>query len=353
MKVCKSSIPSLKISKYYFSRIILIVLFLMISNISSSQFLEWQLINKRMNLSQVYFINQNTGWVFSENYALHTTDGGEYWNRPINMLNVPLGENETINLLNVFYLDSNIAWAAKGGHWYYNYVMKSTNGGKNWMTVNINLPDYNYYNVIYFCNNNTGFIGGENHDYTGKIIKTTDGGYNWYYAYYPPTGNIISVDFINLKKGWIISSDGSIWKSVNGGYNWTIQYNGTFKSTSIKAIDSLNVLCTGWGGNIIKTSNGGLNWTDQNIGNNKLNSVIFINAYTGWIAGDSGTIKKTTNNGLNWSSYPLITLRKLNSVNFSNANTGIIAGDSGLILRTTNSGQNWPANIKSYFRPYK
>src|SRR5688572_16582662 len=52
------------------------------------------------------------------------------------------------------------------------YVMKTTNGGGNWTSQNINPSALNR---IQFINSNTGYIAG----YGVNVYKTTNGGTNW------------------------------------------------------------------------------------------------------------------------------------------------------------------------------
>ena len=79
----------------------------------------------------------------------------------------------------VFFIDSNTGWAVG-----YNEidslaaVLKTTNGGTNWIEQTISADTYLH--SVYFTDSNTGWaVGASSFGGNGKILKTTDGGLNW------------------------------------------------------------------------------------------------------------------------------------------------------------------------------
>ena len=62
---------------------------------------------------------------------------------------------------------------------------------------------------VFFLDFNLGWIAG----WSGIILKTTDGGTNWIRQFSnPPSENLHSVMFIDANNGWIVGDKGKILK---------------------------------------------------------------------------------------------------------------------------------------------
>ena len=133
-------------------------------------------------------------------------------------------------------------------------VLKTTNGGSNWLIVNSGTTK----DLMYICltDNITGFICGQ--IYGGVILKTTNTGNNWRIVF---DQNDVSTNFRSI-----------CFPTTNIGY----------------AI----------GNRVFKTTDIGESWFQQITPNlESLNSVYFTNANTGYVVGTNGTIFKTTDGG--------------------------------------------------------
>jgi len=141
---------------------------------------------------------------------------------------------------------------------------KTTNSGANWFQVG-GTGGHGVWQLE-FINENTGFAtwGGD------SILKSTNGGMNWVAYAMPKTNGIFDNYIRNFK---IIDSNtiygdrglrqfpnssirGIIWKSTNGGVNWGFQQPDTsyhYGYVGIDFTDSLN----GWSYNIHTTNGGG------------------------------------------------------------------------------------------------
>lgn len=114
----------------------------------------------------LYFLNSQIGWIFSS-YGLafyKTSDGGNTWSKNFrNDLNLPLDK--------FCFVNENTGYAIT--YSYYNGLIKTTNSGFNWFTIE-NFPYYNNYltTSVSFLNENTGWVVG----WGGMILKTTNGG---------------------------------------------------------------------------------------------------------------------------------------------------------------------------------
>lgn len=276
------------------------------------------------------------------------------------------GTSRCLNSL--YFVNSNTGWAVGDS-----VVLKTTNGGQNWISQTI--PVQAVIRSVHFLNANTGFLAGDKNYLSSYVMgtyvfKTTNGGVNWntIYSYTP---SIIGTAYINdvyavnenvifrtYSEYLAYTSGGSVFKSTNGGINYSISLNcGTTKGLSFTDSQTGWTICTEQSSmmpiifRIYKTTNTGNNWslmyTSDSMSFILGRGIQFLNTLTGYALGYSGdktSFLKTTNGGINW------TLDTLNNNNnramyFANTNTGWIGGytssGNSNIARTTNGGLNW------------
>lgn len=277
---------------------------------------------------------------------------------------------------NIHFLNANTGWAVGDS-----IIIKSTNGGLNWVKQNFNYTTKTSFNSVKFINDNTGFVAGGHHSgyyeyYYEYIFKTTNGGINWNLFFESPGGSntyincIIPVDQNNIYASTAgvhyNAAYGYVLNTTNGGNNFSYYY----QKGDCNAICCLNSQVV-WAafyfwtdipqdvGFIYKTTNRGINWIlqyrDSLSSATKFNSIYFVNQNTGFAVGQklSGITKllKTTNGGNSWDSV-VFNNGKSNSIFFVNENTGWIGGsssaDSSLFAYTTNGGVNWSRQKKNY-----
>ena len=278
--------------------------------------------------------------------------------------------SQNYNFRDVFALDKNTAFAVG-----YDYtsdetiVLRTTNGGENWINISVDSIEYHYYNSFYFINDSIGWIAGGCPDLWsdadfGLIEKTTDAGESWTIDTIG-RGALNSIVFVDENTGWAAGIDaqygpvGCLYKTTNAGMNWDLMYGGggwygsgplwsvCFVDTNIGWIISLGY---NYGQTrLLKTSDGGMNWVAQlDTGFYYLKSVFFTNESVGWAIGakwnglpDQGVIFGTINGGENWVIQLAGVTNNLNHIYFADENTGWIIGSGGVILNTTNGGINW------------
>jgi len=283
-------------------------------------------------------------------------------------------------------VNQNVVYAGKGSH---GIVVKSTNGGVNWSTINT--PSVNLVYKIQFINETTGFIA------TGSgLFKTNTGGASWQQL---TTVNFADINFISESTGFLINIDfpAKIYRTTNGGANFSVfsmssspSYYGqalSFISPSAiyaltvkPAVDSSIVFkCTNWDSGwvpVLKTkpacydisfadantgivcgnfgvfrrsSDGGNTWQSQTpAGNVTILSCLLNTQLTGYLVCGNGSIYKSTNSGLNWSSQVSGTTFYLTDIDVLNSdNTGFITGENGTILKTTNGGLTFISPVQN------
>ncbi|MBI9055061.1 MAG: PKD domain-containing protein [Bacteroidales bacterium] len=178
-------------------------------------------------------------------------------------------------------------------------ILKTTDGGKVWETMNFTLPnkiDYDFTEVD-FADNQTGFIVAPKKyikpdHYNGFMLKTADGGTTWdevsLTAFSDGSGNDltdpkagIKVQFrcvsINGNIGyaavqWVeaatTTEHGYIFKTTDKGTTWAIS-SGDLGGIDINSIEFIGetVYAGGNGSYFSKSIDGGANWEDLSKGN--------------------------------------------------------------------------------------
>jgi photosystem II stability/assembly factor-like uncharacterized protein len=226
------------------------------------------------------------------------------------------------------------------------YILKTTNGGDNWIVKFIHTQPFVR---LEFINNNVGFTNAFQ-----TIFKTTNAGENWVGINLP---GIFGDDMYALNEDtiWLAMSEsltGGAFLTTDGGISWQVKYSQTSANPShiymynarIGFIDA-NVL--------MKTTNGGNNWFSVTTGEGLFSQMYFIDSLTGWKSNQ--LMKKTTDGGITWINQPLpiggnIVFNYMSR--FFNVNKDTIWGvggtyyigggqNRGMIFRTTNEGNNW------------
>ena len=339
-----------------------IIVFVLLSATANAQWFLQNSPSQNYNFSDVFALNRNTAFAVGynntsyEGIIIKTTNGGDNW---VNFL-----IDSTGYYLSIYFVNENIGWIAGGfpDPWSdadFGIIQKTADAGENWIKDTIGVGALN---SIIFVDQNTGWTAGIDAHFGphGLIYKTTDGGVNWNLIYGGGgwgSGPLMSVFFIDNDKGWVIGGapwEGSILITTDGGNNWVTNSLSTFIPRSIYFIDP-NI---GWAvgheystnfGLIYKTTDGGETWGSQLTGEtNSLYNIYFIDANTGWVVGSNGIILKTPDGGSNWFSQESGTINTLSSVNFVDENTGWVVGANGTILKTTNGGGIVPVELTTF-----
>lgn len=335
---------------------ILFILLLIILKVSGySQWLPQQ-TNTHCFISKIRMLNANTGYSIGDSsLVLKTTNGGTNWIRQ----NTGTTDDDYFN--GIFFINPETGWICGGymGGSGSSKIIKTTNGGDNWSVQYFQTGTYFF--SIWMVNQNTGICGG----YDGKYLRTSDGGNSW--NEYTVTGvSIWNSFFINDRCGFISGNSGMIRKTTDGGLTYTLLNSGTsLRVASVFFTDSLHGYAVCDSETVLRTTNSGANWISQRLGTYiGYESVFFVNPNTGYAVGnwwDIATFKliKTTNAGVNWTTISQGNGNPYFDIFFANEFTGWITGYDGLILKTTNAGStfisqnhNYIPNVVELFQNY-
>jgi len=316
-------------------KIILIILFLhCIINVTHAQWIQ-QNSGTNQNLYDIEFINDKTGWAVGDaGVVIKTTNGG------INWINVPNPSADYGGLMwGICPVDSEFIYAVAG----YDFIMKSSNGGINWNVLSGRPGSISAFKGLYFLNRDTGWFLG-----TNKVFRTYDGG-NTLDSFYAPWFTNFDIYFKDINTG-IFCGSGRVFKTVNGGMNWIdtkVPVGGMFYEFRKLAVFGDIVWVVGSSSPVFKSTDFCETWEiatpGQQIGGIGIH---FINPNTGYIGRSLNNLIKSTNGGYNWYQQRTdsTSLAFISSIAFANDTVGWYSCGVGKIFKTITAGQ-WLTNV--------
>jgi photosystem II stability/assembly factor-like uncharacterized protein len=229
--------------------------------------------------------------------------------------------------------------------------------------------------AIEFIDQLTGWLGGEN----GTLYRTNDGGRTWSPVEIETRASVISIDFLDWNRGWVLTGDGvaasELWLTWTGGRSWRrASLPGIEK---VWRVDARTGWATGGASLLMRTVDGGENWlrvtgvpagidlVDLDAGGGTGGKTVWVVANQG--TGDErqpSTILKSVDGGRRWSEVPLPgelldqTGRRRRgrflSVSFQTPQSGLITGElvekdgrAWFTLETGDGGQSWRLALQS------
>ncbi len=328
---------------------ILFLLFVVITNTYG----QWVLQNSGVTntLSEVYFANQDTGYVAGVNVLLKTEDGGLTWETAY---------SGDFLLEGIYFSDLNNGFAVG-----YDFneskslIVKTTDAGATWSEQL--LETSSFLSDVFFVNASTGFIVGSE----GEAFRTTNGGASWDSLNINKVDYFQSVYFTDDQNGIIVGGGpltSLILKTDDGGTSWSEVSSPSTEFLQSVFFPSASVgYAVGWNGEIIKTTDGGNNWiTQSSVANYGNLDVFFVSDRTGYIVGGESEvagIQKTEDGGLNWNSQTTTVNNGLVGVFFPTEYTGFSVGAEGTILRIDDVVTGFmeevdPIDLSTYPNPF-
>ena len=247
----------------------------------------------------------------------------------------------------VYFVDSKEGWVGGDG----GFLSHTEDAGASWVERPIGTD--HAINDVYFVGKDSGFVLAG-----GSIFATDDGGHAWHEAYKfsaaefeGATPELYSLRFNGKKRGWVVGSTSRGDVVVNsilaitrdGGAKWQVLRAPTNQELiHIDFVDDKHGWIVGANGAILATEDAGESWTKQSSETNvTLYHVDFRNQKQGWAVGEKGTILTTINGGASWSKVVSPVTSTLLSVQFVTEEEGWVVGRGGVILRSHNSGDTW------------
>ncbi len=303
----------------------------------SAPFWERQTSPVITSLYSVKAVNQNIVWTAGGNgsasapVVMRTTDGGVNWL-------IATGNLSNVDLYCVTALDENRAWVGSGD----GKIFATTDGGANWSQQIYPSPISPFINGLWLFNDGTGYAQGDPAS-SGRfvVLKTTNFGQTWSHLTSEPVGTSTEAGWNNSfwwtskNFGWFGTNNSKVWRTTDGGNSWSSAASGAVNSYGVAFKDSMNGIVVHSTGAIRVSVNGGTSWTSATSPTTAaITGVSFIRESNfAWIA--SGTSPfKSTNNGSSWISqatYPIS--GTINHISFVDTSNGWAVTSNGEVLR--------------------
>jgi len=267
----------------------------------------------------VFSLNSNTIYAAGDyGTVIKSTDGGQNWVRQ----SIPLYQA----LRKIKFINDTLGIAI--GH--SSNIFLTTNSGALWQQRNLPVSGLVLFDV-HFPDKKTGYITGTG----GRVFKTTDHGFNWFQAGWPADADFRSIAFSDTLTGYIVTSSGECYKSTDGGENWVLKHTGIFSTFyDIHIINKNFIFLSGTGGSLVRSTDAGETW--QLIPTNAhviLRSITFSDSLNGFLCGDAGVLLKTSDGGLTWNNIRTSSVLNFNSVHSTIPSEVYIASEKGKIIK--------------------
>lgn len=312
---------------------ILIILFCLQITVFSQE--NWTEIRRggSGDLVSVYFTSSEKGWVGGDDgYLAMTRDGGRNWNRQ------PLNSTENVN--EIYFRNDDNGYVLAGRR-----IYLSKDGGETWReNILINRKDYNGltpdFLSIRFADKKRGWIVGSLTNQKDEvadslILKTVDAGENWVRIVVPFKQELYHLDFVSDSTGWIVGDKGLILMTEDGGETWRKLASGTNTNLyNVDFRDKKNGLIVGGKGTILRTEDGGQTW--EKVSSNQTKSLLRVNYADdkrAWAVGTSGDILQTEDRGKTWNQISRRSVADSLYGLYVEKKTGWAVGKKGLVLR--------------------
>ena len=283
------------------------------------------------DLNAVYFIDSKRGWVGGDaGFLAYTQDGGASW------IEQRLGTTHAIN--DVYFVNKESGFVLAG-----NSIFETPDGGHSWHEAHTFAPaDFGnampeLYSLRFNGKKHGWVVGSASRGDTvvnSILAITRDGGVTWQPLRAPTNQELIHIDFVDDKRGWIVGAGGAILHTEDAGETWAKQTSDT--TVTLYHVDFRNEK-QGWvvgeRGTILRTEDSGRTWTKvESPAQATLLSVQFINEDEGWIAGRGGVVLRSSNRGRTWFAQESGTKQNLYAL-FVDKKNGWAVGSDGLVLK--------------------
>jgi photosystem II stability/assembly factor-like uncharacterized protein len=283
------------------------------------------------DLNTVYFIDSKRGWVGGDGgFLSRTDDGGQSWVRQ--------SVSTTAAINDIYFRDKEAGFFLAG-----NSIFVTRDNGSTWTQLKIfsgeefDGADIELYSLRFSSKKKgwaVGSVSKRDRVVDSVLVYTDDGGETWRRQRAPSRLELIHIDFVSDKRGWIVGDGGTILFTRDGGQSWTKQNAGV--NTTLYHVDfrdDRNGWVVGERGMLLRTADGGETWTlvPTNVKVTLL-SVQFLNDDEGWAIGRGGTILRSSDQGRTWNQQTSTTKQNLYSLHF-HKKIGWAVGGGGIILR--------------------
>jgi len=283
------------------------------------------------DLVTVFFTEPKRGFIAGdEGYFAQTTDGGKTWAKQT------IDTTENIN--EIYFRNEDNGYLVAGKK-----MFLTDNGGRSWREIKIyDAKDFKgtpEFLSIRFADKKRGVIVGsvlskDDEVIDSLVMRTDNGGESWYRIPVAFKRELYHLDFVNKDKGWAVGDKGMILATQDGGVNWRVQKAGTDKALfNVDFRDADEGFVVGAKGTILRTEDGGETWeTVKTSFPNTFLRVHFADDKNGFVVGYGGAILRSSDKGKTWIKQESTTKENLYGL-FMSKKYGWAVGANGLIIQ--------------------
>ena len=318
-------------------RFLLIFVLSLLSAIPLAAQVGWQIVNTNASedLVAVYFTSSERGFVAGDDgYFAFTKDGGKTWAKQFIYTDANINE--------IYFRNDDDGYVVAGKK-----LFVTDDGGRSWReTVIFKQTDFEdgtpEFLSVRFADKKRGVIVGcvlnSNEEVIDSLVmQTEDGGETWQRIYVAFKRELFHLDFVNSKHGWIVGDMGMILATEDGGLTWEIQNSGTKRALyNVDFRDKDDGFAVGGKGTVLRTENGGETWMKVETSfPETFMRVDFANDKNGWIVGHKGTVLRSSDKGKTWIKQDSKTNKSLYGL-FMTKKYGCAVGADGTVIRYKN-----------------
>jgi len=284
------------------------------------------------DLIAVFFTSADKGWVAGDNgYLAWTSDGGRNWTRQ------DIGTTESIN--EIYFRNDDNGYLVAGRK-----MFITRDGGRTWRETQIyrtgefgrNKPEFL---SIRFADRRRGIVIGSVLNQQDRVVdslvmRTEDGGETWQRVIVPSKKELYHLDFVGSSRCWIVGDEGLVLFSSNGGTSFQMQRSGvTMDLYNVDFRDDNEGYIVGSKGTILRTENGGATWESVKTAFPvTFMRVDFADDKNGVIVGYDGTILRSSDKGRTWTKQVSGTKEHLYGLFFAKR-YGWAVGANGIVIQ--------------------
>ncbi len=326
------------------------ILFCRTTDMLNSWTIQTAFRNEYQQSFKYFALSPDTVFAVISGAIIKSTNGGVDWQT---IEEIPAwGNNKLLITQNNGFLLGTVGVNGPISSAYGPVIFNSFDQGESWDLKTISYP----FRDIFFINQTKGFAtGGSNdlHFTSGELFVTHDGGISWDIAL--TTGNLSgSIQFIDANMGFFLTEGSGIYQSTDGGDNWLLAHedvdimdsyflaeeSGWFSKT---VYDNGNYFAS-----IFTITNEEEYW--QSVHQQPVEyawtgfkTIHMLDENYGWTAGDGGLIAKSVNGF--WNAAQPFTDLPINKIFFADQDNGWASAgyyyDNQLLFSTSDGGASW------------